>query len=417
MRRVRDFRRRAAVRACGAAIVLCGWVAAAAAAQGTSGAPEAGIVLGPVAARPRAEWAVGVDGNVFNEARNPKSDATLTFVPAVELRMRLGRMSVSGTTEAAMAYFHKYANQRSVNPAHDATIELPLNRVTARGFFTVASTRERPSLEIDLRARRLVHAYGLGGDVRLRAKTVVRVQASRAATDYEGDAVFLQTNLRQALSVRNTMAAVSVRHALTPLTTAVVQGEWLNDEFRFDASRNARSVRLTSGLEFSRFALVGGVASAGYRRFVPASPLVPAYRGLVAVVDVSTIVRGATRLALRASRDVAYSFDVRHPYYVQTDVGLSITQRIRERWDAVASGSWQRLDYRMSRAFDAGAESGGDPALGSEPRAVGFGAGVGYRLSGGLRVGVEGRRLRRMSGSPDLDYDGWQVGSTVAYDF
>ncbi|HXE80457.1 MAG TPA: outer membrane beta-barrel protein [Vicinamibacterales bacterium] len=389
--------------------------AGGAAAQSTPGAPEGGLVLGPVAARPRADLTIGVDGNVFNEAANPKSDTMLTFVPSVELRMRFGRLNVSGTTQTAVAYFHKYANQRSVNPAQDATFELPLSRVTARGFFTAASIRERPSLEIDLRARRLVHAYGLGGDIHLLAKTVVRVQASRAATDYEGDAVFLHTNLRQALSVRNTAAAASIRHALTPLTTAVVQGEWLNDEFRFDASRNARSVRIMSGLEFSRFALVSGVATAGYRRFVPSSPDVPEYRGFVAAVDVSTVVRGATRVALRASRDVAYSFDVRHPYYVQTDVALSITQRIRENWDAVASGSWQRLRYRASRA--AFAEAAGEPTLGSEPRAIGIGAGIGYRLSGGLRVGVEGRRLRRLSGSPNLDYDGWQLGSTFAYDF
>lgn len=341
--------------------------------------------------------------------------------------MRLGRASMVSTTQAQVVYFHKYTNQRSTNPSEDVRVELPLNRVTARGFFSVFKTHDRPSLEIDLRAPRLVQSYGIGGDVRLLSKSTVRVEAFRSQTSFSQDAVVEGTSLRQVLNQTNDGFALSARHVLTPLTTAVVRGEWLADSFEYEPVRDSQSVRLMSGLEFGRFALISGAAFVGYRRFMPELATIPEFTGVVASIDLSSVIRGATRLSVSAARDLAYSFSNLQPYYLQTNASVAVTRRLGTKWEIVATAGWQQLSYRGGLgSAEVDTTSASSPSsvvapdanrMTSVEKGISSGFGLGYRLARGVRVGIDGKRLYRFSSVAQRDYEAWQAGCSVSYGF
>lgn len=358
---------------------------------------------------------LGVDTNVFNEAVNPKSDTSFAFTPAVEVRMPLGHGRLTAMSTPSFGYFQRYANQRTKGFGEDVRFEWPFNRVMARASVNAVNTRDRPGLEIDTRVRRSGLTYAAGVDVRVSSKTTVRVDASRARVAFKNNQFVGGTDLAAALNRSGDTLAFSLRHARTALTTFVLQGEWLNDRFERTPSRDAIGFRLMPGVEFARTALVSGSAYVGYRQFLPSSPAVPDYRGLAARLDLSSVVRGRTRVGVSLDRDLAYSYDVERPYYVQTNSGVSVTQRLGAKWDVVGSLRNQRIVYRTEVGT---APVAGAVAVKAGPeRLTGIGASVGYYFGKGMRLGMDARRARRSAADATRSYSGWQAGSSVSYAF
>jgi hypothetical protein len=360
---------------------------------------------------------VGVDTNVFNDTIDPKQDTTFVLAPALELRTRFGKGSLVSVTAPSYGYFRRYANQRSANVSQTVRVELPFNRVTARAIMNVANMRDRPALEIDTRVRRLVTTYGGAVDTRVSAKTTVRAEFSRSRTAFQEGQLVGTTNLATALNRSGDALGVSLRYSLTTLTTLVVLAERLSDRFQATPERNAAGFRIMPGVEFSRFALVSGSASFGYRKLVPDNPNVPQYEGLAAKLDLASVIRGGTKIAASIDRDVAYSYDIQHPYYVNTSTGLSVTHRIAVRWDVVAGTGFQRLVYYDQRGLDPGAPSSAPVSAASGPdRGLIYTTSVGYRPLRGLRVGLDARRSQRVA-TLNRTYLDWQVGSSMTYAF
>src|SRR5262249_14120987 len=160
------------------------------------------------------------------------------------------------------------------------------------------------------------------------------------------DAIFLGSSLHNELTRRITSGDVTVRYALTPLTSLVFTGGRQQDRFPFSHLRDSDSTLATIGVTFDPFALLKGGATFGYRDFKPLVAGLPGYKGSTATVDLSYVAAGSTRLNVQAARDVQYSYDVNQPYYVQTGGTLSITQQIFGPVDVVARVGAARLDYR-----------------------------------------------------------------------
>src|SRR5207244_1228451 len=133
----------------------------------------------------------------------------------------------------------------------------------------------------------------------------------------------------------------------------------------------------------------------------------PSFRGVVASVDATFIVR-ATRVQAKVARDVAFSYQEEQPYYVITDTGLTITERLGYTWDAVARGGYQRLDFRRLVSLSDVA-----PQL---DYIVQYGGGFGYRAGRVLRVGLDATYFRRHSSAVAArDYRGFRAGLSVSY--
>lgn len=352
---------------------------------------------------------LGVDNNVFNEAVNPKQDTTAAFGPGVDLWMRFGRSRLAGRAAVQYLYFDRYSTERAWNRIYDLKWDVPLARLTPFVTGSYANTKNRPGYEIDSRVRQASQSVGIGTDLKASPRTILRFSGRRGMVVYDDTATFQNSALAAELNQRVDVEQFMIRHALTSLTTFVVNAEALQDRFDSNRLRNANSIRVLSGFEMKTAALISGRVFVGYRRFEPLEEdLVPAFQGPVAQVDATLIAR-ATRLNATISRDVAFSYQPTQPYYALTDYGLTLTERLGRSWDIVASGSQQSLDYQRTKA-----------ALPDRPpqadRIRQYGLGTGYRLGKTMRFGVEGVYYRRRSTDSLVnEYEGLRVGAAISY--
>jgi hypothetical protein len=174
---------------------------------------------------------------------------------------------------------------------------------------------------------------------------------------------------------------LTMRSELTPLTDLTLDVGRVEDRFEFSPLRDSDSTTLGAGLKFDPFALLKGGATIGYRRFQPLTAGVPPYNGLTTAVDLSYVLLGSTRFNVTVSRDVAFSFDVNQPYYLQTGLTASISQQIFGPVDMVARFGRQRLAYRDRTGVALEAPNRTD-------HTNTFGGGFGYHLGRDLRIGV-----------------------------
>jgi hypothetical protein len=390
-------------------------VAAPASARQPDGAETARFQLGPLALAPAIRITnFGFDTNVFNEADDPTSDLTAVFSPAVDGWLRLGRVRVSGRSELDFVYFNELAAQRSVDSDHDVRVELHASRLRpyAAGRFT--NTRHRRNVEIDALARRREEVAAIGLDFRLSGKTTIGVVTSRFRTEYERDAVFLESRLARVLNRSATAEGASVRYAVTPLTTIVVEGERRRDRFDRAPERDADSIRFTPGLDFKPFALVSGRARIGFRRHRFLDPRIPEFRGAVASIELHYTLLGATRFTVQADRDLSYSYRVQEADYLQTGITGSVTRRLPGRWDVTATAGRHHLLYRALGATGPGGIGADSPT----ESVVRYGGGFGFRAGSGSRLGVQVERRQRHSDlSTRREYERLRVTTSLTHAF
>lgn len=352
----------------------------------------------------------GIDDNVFNAAdvNNPKSDFTMTVTPHADAWFQVGRAWVTSTLKEDLVYYRAFASERSVNSSYRATVAVPFNRLTFRAGGEYLNTRDRPGYEIDARSRRAEHE--VRGSVELRAfgKTFVGMTMDRTRVAFDKDAQFLERSLQIELNRTMSSAGVTVRHQLTPVTNVALLVDRQQDRFEFSPIRDSDSTRIAGAMTFS--ARIRGSASIGYRNFQPLAADVPAYKGGTASIDVSVAPVGSTRVGIRATRDLQYSYDVEQPYYLETGTGFSVTQGLSGPFDAIGRFQVQRLSYRGRL---------GRPLQHKDRTDVihWVGGGIGYRVGRDMRVGFNVDKQHRTSDLAAHGYDGLRFGTAVTYGF
>jgi hypothetical protein len=348
---------------------------------------------------------VGIDTNVFNEADNPKQDTTAAFGPRANYWIRLGRARVIGQTGVEYYYFREYDTQRSFGTANRARVEVQFARLVPFVAGEYINTRQRPGYEIDARARRTLAGGRAGFDLLLGGRTTIRALGGSDRHRFSSEDSFLGASLSQRLDRDSAVFQLSLRRDLTPLTTWVIVGEEQRDRFVFTPLRDADGLRVATGFEFKPFALISGKGFVGYRRFDTLSPVVPDYAGIVASADLAYVLR-ATRITGRIERDVTYSFEQLEPYYLLTDVGTTVTQRLTSRWDVVGRVARQVLDYQAVGLVTAPAHT---------DRVTQLGGGVGCHLGEIVRLGLDTDYYTRRSPISNRRYDGWRAGFSITY--
>jgi hypothetical protein len=367
--------------------------------------------LGPLFVNPTlALTNAGVDTNVFNEATqdSPKEDYTATLSPSTDAWLRMGRSWLNATVREDLVYYQKYASERSVDSYYKASWLIPLNRITLTPTASFTNTRERPGFEVDARARR--NEYGFGGTVEARAlsKTFVAVSATSLTDDFDKDAVFLGTNLRDELNRTVSTESISVRHELTPLTSATLEATLEQDRFEFSPSRNSDSTQFTVGVKLDPAALIKGGATVGYRDFRPLDVTLAGFKGTTVAADLSYVLLGITKFAVKGTRDIQYSYDINQPYYLQTGVNIEISQQIAGPFDAVVRAGTARLEYRD--------RAGAVVAVSNRVDHVEtYGGGFGYHLGRGTRIGFNVDQYERLSPVEGREYKGLRYGVAVTY--
>jgi hypothetical protein len=393
--------------------LLAGAWSVPAAAQGVRRPPDPDQVrvrLGPLWLNPVLSLGnAGVDTNVFNEADDdlPKRDFTITLSPRSDFWMRMGRTWLTGAVREDIVWFKKYTNQRSVNNSYSVGWLVPLTRVSFDVGGSWIHTHERPGFEIDARSERRESSVAGVAEVRALSKTLFGARGERRRIEFDEGAIFLGTDLHGELTRTSTLAAITVRHELTPLTSLTVSAA--REQDRFDAStlRDSNSTRVDAGVAFDPFALISGSVLFGYRRFDPVAADLPEFNGMTAGVNVSYVALGATRLGFQATRDVQYSFDVNQPYYLQTGVSGSIAQQVYGPVELEARVGSQRLAYRT--------RAGAAAPVDRTDRVRSYGGGVGYWIGRDLRVAFNVDQQERLSDLDQRRYEGLRYGISATY--
>jgi putative beta-barrel porin BBP2 len=367
--------------------------------------------LGPLFVNPTlALTNAGVDTNVFNEATvdSPKEDYTATLTPSTDVWLRMGRSWLYTTVREDLVYYQKYVSERSVNSSYKASWLIPLNRITFTPTASFAHTRERPGFEVDARARR--NEYGFGGAVEIRAlsKTFVTVRATTLTDAFDKDAIFLGTSLRDALNRTITQETLSIRNEVTPLTSFTIEATREQDRFEFSPLRNSDSTQLTFGVKFDPAALIKGGATFGFQDFQPRDGSLAGYKGTTLAADLSYVLLGITKFAVKGARDIQYSYDINQPYYLQTGANIEISQQIAGPFDAVARVGAARLEYRD--------RTGAVVAVSNRVDHIEtYGGGFGYHIGHGTRIGFNVDEYQRLSPLEGREYKGLKYGIAVTY--
>jgi hypothetical protein len=348
---------------------------------------------------------LGWDSNVFNLPDDPESPGATTdrrgdFVTSVAAGLapiwRVGDARVVTDTGVAYNYFHHYAQERGFDYAARGRLEVPVSRATLHASGSYLNLRQRLNFEIDTRARRTERDYAGGIDVALGSRSRLELTARRGEVIFDEDspdAAFM----RDTLNRDERSVAVSFEYAVTPLTNFVVTGERGIHEFPLSPLRNGDSEGVSAGLSLSPDAVISGQGTLGWRHVTNTNPFIPAFTGLTGDVNLATVIGASTRLGFRAQRTVNFSVDELSPRYVQTLVGVSLTQALGESWEAGARFARVRLDYAQS-VFELADQY--------REHVDFYGGSVGYRFPGGFRIGLQGELMRRRaSTNPSRAYD------------
>jgi len=359
--------------------------------QAPTGDPvaTAPIRLGVFGVGPRFALSnMGWDNNVFNEAVNQKGDFTVTLAPALDVWLRTGRGLLSLAGSLDLVYFAEYANQRAINSRASGLYEYRLTRIRPLASFAIADVKARPGFEIDTRVRTFENTVTAGADFHVASKTFFELSYRHQQSTYADDAFFNGQDLKQVLDRKLNAADGTLRYRMTSQTTVFVRASSEQERFVFATERNSNSGRASIGFELGRLALIRGTAVVGFRSLAAADGgTIPAYRGLTANIDVTYTAPSQTRISARVPRDIQYSFDPVTPYYIQTGLELTLTQRITGRWDVQLVGARDRLDYQSSSG----------PGAERIDNVNRVGGGIGYQLAERTRVGFNVESSHRES--------------------
>jgi hypothetical protein len=320
----------------------------------------------------------------------------------------MGRTWFDGILQVDWVYFNRYASERGTNSRYRLGVQRTFNRLSLNGNVQRNSERDRPNFEIDLRSQRFDKVFN--GEVAYRAfgKTWLGAKASHRTSTFDKDAFFLGTQLALELDLTAISQSMVLRHELTPLTTVAVEIGSQKDRF-FSSIRDADSTRVLTTVILQPSALIAGTATVGYRDFTPSNRLVPPFRGLTAVANLSYRLMGTTRLGIGIQRDVQHSFDASQPYFLQTGTNWSVQQQIYGPFDVLARTGATRMAYRdrigavvqLSNRVD---------------RIRTYGGGAGFRLGEDKRVGFTLDHVRRTSGIEQRKFSGLRYGVSITYE-
>ena len=364
------------------------------------------VLVNPTLAIPNA----GIDTNVFNEPESaePDKDFTITFTPAADVWMRMGRTWIVGNAKEDLVWYNEFDSERSANGNFTASLLLPFNRLTAAVGGNWIDTRERPGFEIDTRAGRTERAYNGILEIRALSKTFFGMRGEHRSIEFDEGETYQGAELSTELNRTVNNLDLTARNQLTPLTSITFALGFVQERFDSSPLRDSDSTTFDVGLNFDRFALIAGSATFGIRDFRPLSSDVPGYTGSTAAVNLSYTALESTRLTFGVIRDVQYSYDVNQPYYLQSGFKVGLGQQIYGPIDAEFRVGFDQLAYADRQGADVAVTDRVDHVRN-------YGGGVGYRLGRDFRFGFNVDRARRESELPAHQYNGLRYGFAMSY--
>src|SRR5205823_2815249 len=189
--------------------------------------------------------------------------------PQLAAWLRAGRVRLAWNGRGDFVFFKRYTDQSTAGAAQSARVDLPFNRLRFFATDSYLTARERPSLDVDIRIRRVERAIGAGIDIRLTTFTSIALTAQSGATSFEQSASADGGAVAAALDRHAQQFGASFVHQLTPLTA--LNASFTTETNSFDANRlrDSRRNTLRVGFGFKPLALITGQVDAAVLDFTP----------------------------------------------------------------------------------------------------------------------------------------------------
>jgi hypothetical protein len=365
---------------------------------------------GPFYATPRfSVKEFGVDSNVFNRSGEQTPDFTMVLAPGITGWVPFTRrVLLTAQTGVDVIYFRKYANQRSFDPQVSLRGQLFVRRLTLTGEAGYVRARQRIDQDLDARVRRSIGTLMGQVELALSPKMTLSLATKGADTYVREGETFGGVDLHDSLNTTTQTLTGEVRYSATPYTTLVGRVERERARFPFSEAKNADSLRVAPGVQFNPRAVISGSGFFGFRRFTPRSPLVPAYSGPTASINLAYTLLGATRFSVSWLRDTAFSYEPVNPYSLNDETGFGIRRQLVGHFDASFDVKRYRAAYRQTGPVLLG------PARVDTTSSIA--SSLGYRLSRDTRVGFGVTYWRRSSNTRlDREYRGFRAGVLFSY--
>jgi hypothetical protein len=361
-------------------------------AQITAPREASQIEFGPLSLYPTVQIIdAGVDTNVFNDAEQPKEDYTFTVSSAALAVLRVGANELMLESGGDYVWFRDYASERSASARYAMRFNFSASRFKPYFGAQHNRTRARQGVEIDGRVRRLERSALAGFAVEMTPRTSIIASLRFDDGGYEPGEEFRGVDLAQALNRTGRTYSGGVRHALTPLTSLVVTGDYAENEFSQSHVRDSKSFSIAPALEFSPDAAIRGRVSAGVQVFQPVDPALPDYTGAIMSAALNWSLYAKTVLDIQATRNVSYSYLESQPYYLLTGLRAALTRPVFGPVAVHGGADWEYLKYQWHQ----GVLLDTDDFRGDTTKTV-FG-GLRINVGRGFVIGVTAERLRRRS--------------------
>ncbi len=360
---------------------------------------------------------IGLDTNVFYTSTDRRTDFYASGGPGlgIVLPMRAARLLLDG--DLAYGYFARTKSQRRWSDDARARLEVGRGRARAGIEETYARTFQRPSFEVDRRITTDTWNTRADLTVDLTQRTGIRAEASRRQLDVARGQDFFGTDLGETLSRHVNQAILGLLYHVTSKTSLVLEGDYQQDRFRYEADRDADSNRIYGGFEVQSQTRLSGRAVEGVRVFRPKDAAARSDRD-APYVDVNLVYRFGPHTALTATylRDLQFSaFEPKGstPTVEREDYGARLEKGFLGRGSLWLYGGINR--FVTDGAVTVIGGKGNVVTAVRDDRAWQAGADLGYYLRPRLRLGVAATYTKRRSTFDDFGLKGLLVGGTVSY--
>jgi hypothetical protein len=374
-------------------------------------AETARIRLGPLFVQPNFSLRnVGRDNNVFQEPADPKSDWTATVTMGTLAGLRYGPARLTVTTATDYVYFAEYRSERSIDGATRAQFELRSDRLRPWVAMERVKTHERAGFEIDERAGRELPSYEAGVEFRPGFRLGLRAIGRQRKVEYFEEERFRGRSLGEALDATYEEGALQLLYEMSPLSSFRVSGEMSRARFVSAVIRDADDLAVYGGVEGRRDAALEGHIDVGWRQRTPRDAAAPSFSGVVVRAAAAFVLFDQVRVAFGADRDIPWSYEEAHTFYVQQGGTATLTWRPHDRFELITTGRQYWLEY------DEGLAAGAVPRTDT---VYGYGGGFGFFIRGypGTRLGMMAERAVRQSALADRRYDTPRIYTTLGFSF
>ncbi len=374
--------------------------------------------MGPLFLTPRLRvQTLGFDSNVFYTSTDRRTDFVAAGGPGLTVvaPMRSLRLTLDGGL--TYTYFAKTESQRRMGGDARGRLAWNPGRVDAGIEEFYARTFQRPNFEVDRRV--LEDRWGTRGNLGVKAvgRFGFDVSGSVMRVSVTDDEDYFGADLAGAYSRDEGLALLQLKLGLTPKTFLLVAGDYQQDRFTTDASRDADSNRLYAGFQIESETRLSGTAVGGLRLYRPADPARgPSFKVPYANVSLSYQSGPRTNIGGRFSNELQNSaFEVADAANtLEYEVAeLSLRQRLVGRFELRAFG---RRTRQQTRGEITVVDSTGETTTGLRDDVAWEGeTDLGYIFRNHVRVGVALRYTERQSTFADFGIEGLLLGATVFY--